>query len=368
MMPTPHGPAANMADTPHHPHLVLDLDAFERNVARLAGSIVREGGKRWRPHVKAIRSPELARRLQAAGAQGVTCATVAEAAAMVQAGITDVLVANQVVERLALRQLAILNREATVHATIDAPEHIRLLATAANAAEVRIPVLIEVDVGLQRAGVLPGEAAVVLARAVVAEPALRFAGLMAWEGHTTRIADPVAKQAAVEEAVGRLTRSAEACRAAGIAVDIVSCGGTGTYCFSHRIAGVTEIQAGGGVFGDLRYRTEFHLPLEPALRLRARVVARPSARRLVSDAGWRWHGVYPLAAQPLGLPAVTRMAHAAEHCTLDFAEDCTHPAVGQSIDFDVGYADATTFLHPALYPQRAGRPEAVLPLLRPGSG
>ena len=284
---------------------------------------------------------------------------------MVQVGIQDVLVANEVVAPDALRLLAALNRHATVHGTVDAPEHLVLLAAAATAAGVRIPLLIEVDVGLQRAGVPGADAAVALARTVVSRPSLHFAGLMAWEGHTTRIADPEAKQAAVEEAVGRLTAAADACRAAGIAVDTVSCGGTGTYRCSPRIAGVTEIQAGGGVFGDLRYRTEFHLPLEPALRLRARVVARPSARRLVSDAGWRWHGVYPLAAQPLGVPAVTRMAHAAEHCTLDFAADCHGLAVGDTLDFDVGYADATTFLHAALHTERGGRPGSVLRLHAP---
>jgi len=350
---------------PPHPHLVLDLEVFDRNVARLATAIVREGGKRWRPHVKAIRSPELALRLQAAGAQGVTCATVAEAAAMVQAGIPEVLVANQVVEASALRQLAQLNRHATVHVAIDAPEHATLLAAAAAQAGTTVPVLVEVDVGLQRAGVPSAEAAVALALVVRDRPALRFAGLMAWEGHTTRIADPAAKQAAVEAALALLTASADACHAAGMPAEIVSCGGTGTYCFSNRIAGVTELQAGGGVFGDLRYRSEFHLPLEPALRLRASVVARPSARRLVCDAGWRWHGVYPLPAQPRGLPAIARMAHAAEHCTLDFHADCPRPGIGETIDFDVGYADATTFLHPALHATRAGRHEAVLPLLSP---
>ena len=146
-------------DWPDAPFLALDLDAFERNVGHLADTIVVQGGKRWRPHTKAIRSPGIALRLQAAGAHGVTCATVWEAQTMVDAGIRDVLIASQVVAPSALRKLAELNHTARVIAAIDAPVHIDLLRSAAAAAGVVIPVVIEVDIGLQRAGVASGLAA-----------------------------------------------------------------------------------------------------------------------------------------------------------------------------------------------------------------
>ena len=347
-------------DLPETPFLVLDLEIFERNVALLAHTIISQGGKLWRPHIKAIRAPALAVRLIAAGACGVTCATVAEAQTMVAAGIQEVLIASPVVAPGQLRRLAGLNRQARVIASVDAPEHLALLAEAARAASTRIPVLVEVDVGLKRSGVAPGDAAVNLARAVMASPALLFCGLMTWEGQTTRIADPAAKQEAVRTAVGLLTDSAHRCREAGLPVEIVSCGGTGTYTVSSTLPGVTELQAGGGVFGDLRYRTEFHMPLEQALLLRATVLSRPAPRRVVCNAGWRYLGVYPTLSRATNLPGVVHTAPAAEHLTLECDRDVVGLAVGDRIDLAVGYSDSTVFLHRELFAVRHGVVEEVL--------
>lgn len=357
---------ADVRDLPETPFLVLDLEVFERNVAQLAHTIITQGGKRWRPHVKAIRVPELAARLVAAGAQGATCATLAEAETMVAAGIRDVLIASPVVAPGQLRRLAALNRASRVIASADAPEHLALLAAAARAADVRIPVVVEVDVGLKRSGVPPGEAVVALAGAVRTAPALEFCGLMAWEGQTTRIADPEAKRLAVKLAVGQLTDSAHRCRDAGIPVEIVSCGGTGTYTITSALPGVTEVQAGGGAFGDLRYRTEFHMPLEQALLLRATVLGRPTARRVVCNAGWRYLGVYPTLSQPLHLPGVVHTAPSAEHLTFDFDHDVDGVAVGDRIDLAVGYSDSTVFLHRGMFAMRRGVLEEVLAI--PASG
>lgn len=349
-------------DWPDAPFLALDLDAFERNVGHLADTIVVQGGKRWRPHTKAIRSPGIALRLQAAGAHGVTCATVWEAQTMVDAGIRDVLIASQVVAPSALRKLAELNHTARVIAAIDAPVHIDLLRSAAAAAGVVIPVVIEVDIGLQRAGVASGLAALALARTLVSDPHLHFCGVMAWEGQTTRVLGSAAKEAAIRASVTLLTDTARHCTQAGIPVEIVSCGGTGTYTVTSGLEGVTELQAGGGVFGDLRYRHEFHMPLEPALTLVATVLSRPSPRRIVCDAGWKYHGYHPTQSQPLHLPCDARLAYSAEHLTLDCDADVAGFAVADRIEFAVGYADSTVFMHREIVAMRNRTIEDVLPL------
>lgn len=349
-------------DWPATPFLALDLEAFERNVRHLADTIVVQGGKHWRPHTKALRSPVIAQRLIAAGAQGVTCATVWEAETMVRAGIVDVLVASQVVAPSGLCKLAALNRSARVIAAVDAPIHLELLNAAASAAGVTIPVLIEVDIGLERAGVAPGPAAAILASTLAAYQHLTFCGLMAWEGQTTRVAQPAAKDAAIRASVALLTDAARRCAQAGFAVEIVSCGGTGTYPVTSSITGVTELQAGGGVFGDLRYRQEFGMPLEPALTLVATVLSRPTARRIVCDAGWKYHGVHPMQSQALRVPAAVNLAFSAEHLTLDCDADVPGFAVGERIEFAVGYADSTVFMHRELIATRNGAIEDVLPL------
>ena len=340
---------------PDAPFLVLDLDIFERNLARIHRTIVTEGGKRWRPHVKAVRSPELAVRLQEAGAQGVTCATVGEAEALVAGGIRDVLIASQVVAPGALQRLARLNQHAQVITSVDAPAQVAALAAAARDAGVVLPVVLEVDIGMHRCGVAPGAAAVELASHIHrTQPALRFCGLMAWEGHTTGIADPVAKTAAITASVAQLTDTARQCVAAGVPVEIVSCGGTGTYPVTALLPGVTEVQAGGGVFGDRRYRTEFRIDLEQALTLRATVLSRPNPRRIVCNAGWRYLAAWPTPASAVGLPGAVRLSPSAEHLTLDSDQDLPAPAIGDPLSLEVGYADATVFLHPAIYTQRAG--------------
>ncbi len=355
-------PLSAKPDWPGAPFLALDLDAFERNVEQISDTVVIEGGKQWRPHSKALRSPAIAKRLMAAGAHGVTCATAWEAQTMVDAGIQNVLIASQIVAPSAVRKLAQMNRAARVIAAIDSPAHVALLDAAAQAAGTVIPVVIEVDIGLQRAGVAPGSAAVELARTVLAHPHLRFRGVMAWEGQTTRLTDPVEKEAAVRASVGLLTDTACQCVEAGIPVDIVSCGGTGTYPMTSRIAGVTELQAGGGVFGDLRYRTQFGMPLEQALTLVATVLSRPSARRIVTDAGWKYHGYHPIQSQPLRLPGKASLAFSAEHLTLDCDVDVTRSQVGERIEFAVGYADSTVFMHRQIFAMRNGVIEDVLPL------
>jgi D-serine deaminase-like pyridoxal phosphate-dependent protein len=151
-------------ELPDSPCLLLDLDVLERNMARMHQTIVLDGGKRWRPHVKALRAPALVQRLQAAGASGVTCATVGEAEAMVAAGIDDVLIASQVVGSASVRRLVALNRQARVMAAVDAMAQAEAMATAARDAGVVLPVVVEVDIGMQRCGVAPGAAAVALAR------------------------------------------------------------------------------------------------------------------------------------------------------------------------------------------------------------
>lgn len=347
---------------PETPHLALDLDAFERNVAHMAHTIITQGGKQWRPHIKAIRSPALAQLMIKAGATGVTCATVPEAQTMVDAGIHDVLIANQIVTREHLKRLAVLNQTARVIAAIDAPVHLALLSAAAVEAGVCIPVVIEVDVGLKRSGVASANAAVELARAVCACKHLSFCGVMAWEGHTTRIADQALRAVAVHDAVGLLVDAARQCEAAGMPVDIVSCSGTGTYLVSSGIAGVTEIQAGGGVFGDVRYRSEFGIPLLPALRLCATVISRPTARRIVCDAGWKYHGCHPTLSRPLHIPGVLHLAYAAEHLSIDCGQDVIDFEVGDRVQLDVGYADATVFLHREIIAMRHGDIEDVLTL------
>lgn len=343
------------------PFLAVDLDRLEANIVRMREAILGRG-VRWRPHVKAIRSPAIARRLLEAGATGITCATIGEAEAMAGGGIGDILIANQVVPRGAIERLATLNATASVAASVDDAANAAELAEAATSTGVTIPVVIEVDIGIGRAGVVPGRPVVELARALSARPGLRLQGVMGWEGHATAIPDHAAKQTAVADAVRQLVDSAAAARAVGIPMPVVSCGGTGTYWMTAACPGVTEIQAGGGIFCDIRYRTEFGVRHDYALTVTATVTSRPTARRIVVDAGWKSMAAYPTLPQPLEVGPVERLRLSAEHTAIDLAEPATRPATGDHLSFVVGYSDSTVFLHDAVYAIRGNTVEAVWPL------
>ncbi|MDQ3043940.1 MAG: DSD1 family PLP-dependent enzyme [Chloroflexota bacterium] len=352
---SPIGCPVDALDTPA---LVVDLDALEANIAHISGE-VRARGLGWRPHAKAHKSPAIAHRLLAAGAIGITCAKLGEAEVYVAAGIRDILIANQIVGPLKVRRLAALAAQSDVMVAVDNLDNARELDAAARDYGSRPRVLVELNIGMNRSGIAPGEAAVALAREVAACEGLRFAGLMGWEGHTVAIADPDQRHAAIRDAVGRLTDSVESCRAAGLNVEIVSCGGTGTFLISGTLPGITEIQAGGGIFGDALYRA-LGVDLVPALTLRVGVCSRPAPDRVIIDAGRK--AVDPSNRPPevRGLEAIG-IAFSAEHGALTLAQESETPRVGDRLDLEIGYSDQAVHLHETLYAARGGIIEAVWP-------
>jgi 3-hydroxy-D-aspartate aldolase len=163
------------------PALVVDLDAFERNLERMA-AMVAEAGVRLRPHAKMHKSPWVAERQIALGAVGVCCQKVSEAEVMVDGGVEDVLVSNQVVGAAKLKRLAELNHRAKVAVCIDHADAVGEIAAAAADAGVTIATLVEIDVGAGRCGVAPGAPALDLARRIADDPNLAFGGLQAYHG------------------------------------------------------------------------------------------------------------------------------------------------------------------------------------------
>jgi D-serine deaminase-like pyridoxal phosphate-dependent protein len=164
------------------PALLLDLDIMERNIARMAAAFQPLQAK-LRPHAKTHKSPIIARKQLAAGAIGVTCAKLGEAEVMIEGGVRDVLIANQIVGVQKIRRLVSLAHHADLIVAVDDSRNITALSQAAQAANVTLLVLVEVNIGQNRCGVEPGEPALTLARQVEQAPRLKFAGLMGYEGH-----------------------------------------------------------------------------------------------------------------------------------------------------------------------------------------
>jgi len=341
------------------PALIVDLDKLEANIATMARTF-REAGVSWRPHTKGIKIPALAHKLIAAGAIGVTCAKVSEAEVMACAGIPDILIANQIVGPLKVSRLVALCRHADPIVLVDNPENVRELDAAARQKGVRLRVLVEVDTGAQRCGVGPGEAVVALAREVAACLGLRFCGLQTWESTVLRL-PPAEKPPEVERALASVLRSATACRQAGLPVDIISVGGSADYWLSCRVKGVTEIEAGGGIFGDRYYQAQ-GVPHESALSVLATVISRPSPTRIVTDAGVKAMSTDHHAAPAPRLPGVKSTRLNSEHGIIELEEPSTSPRLGEKIQWEVGYSDFTVHLHETMYGIRGGRIETVWPV------
>jgi D-serine deaminase-like pyridoxal phosphate-dependent protein len=348
------GAAKNAVDTPA---LLVDLDVMEANIQRVA-EICRTNRVGWRPHTKGQKTPEIIRKELAAGAIGVTCAKLGEAEVLAAAGMRDILIANQIVGPAKMRRLIDLLAIADPIVAVDSAAHVHELGAALHGTSWTLRVVIEVDIGMHRAGVQPGAPVTALARAITAQRGLRFAGVMGWESHAVTIAEPSEKAHVVADAIALLTASAEGCRAAGLPVDIVSCGGTGTLPYCAQQPGVTEIQAGGAIFSDMHYRTHYHLDIPPALTLLATVTSRPTATRVIIDAGKKAMSSDAAVPMPIGVTAKW-VALSAEHGTIELAEPSDLPRIGDKLELIVGYSDTTVHLHEEIVAVRNGRIEAI---------
>ena len=348
------------------PVVLVDLDIMEKNIDKMVHIIVEDAGVRWRPHTKAMKTPELAQKLLDAGASGITCAKLGEAEVMADAGITDILVANQIVGPQKIARLVKLRHRADVIVLVDNEANIDALDRAAQEEGVILRVLVEVNVGMDRAGVEPGEPVLQLAQKIKDCKGLEFAGIQTWEAHALEITPLAEKERIVAEAAKQFVDSAELCRSNGIQVDILSCGGTGTYWISAVQPGITEIEAGGGIFCDIRYRTIFGVEHDYALTVYSTVTSRPTPTRLICDSGRKTMSADAGTPKPVDVPEVVSVGLSAEHGTVQFAEPTSKPAVGDRMEFVVGYSDTTIFLHDYLYGVRNGIVETAWPLLGRG--
>ena len=346
------------------PFLWTDLDKLEANIVKLAGQIS-GAGVQWRPHIKGIKVPAIAHRAIRAGAIGVTCAKLGEAEVMVGAGITDILIANQVVTPKKVERLVNLCRRADVKVAVDGESNATQIAAAATAAGVEVGILVEVDNGMSRAGVAPGEAAVAMSRFIHGTPGLRYLGLMAWEGHTAGMTDFDEKHKVIKASVGALTHSADLCREAGLPVTIVSCGGTSTLKVTPFLPGITEIQAGGAMFNDSTYSTR-EVDTDVCAFVRCSVTSRPVPERIILDGGFKSVPATPREPIALGLDDVEKIHTSAEHMIITLSAPNEDVKVGDALDFIVGYTDATVFLHDHLYGVRGDVVEVVWPVAARG--
>ena len=234
------------------PALVLDLDAFEHNLAHMQALLAPTGAK-LRAHAKTHKSPVIAHRQLAAGAIGQCVQKVAEAEILAWGGVADILVSNQVVGDGKLARFAALARIAEVAICADDAGNVARIEAAAAAAGARLRVLVEIDVGMGRCGVPPGPPAVALAQMIAASKHLRFAGLQAYHGRAQHFRTTAERGHAIGAAVDDVRRTVEQLRQQGLDCGIIGGAGTGTFELEAASGIYNEVQAGSYVFMDADY-------------------------------------------------------------------------------------------------------------------
>jgi D-serine deaminase-like pyridoxal phosphate-dependent protein len=330
------------------PALLVDVAAMQRNIERMAAYFAARTCK-LRPHFKAHKTPQIARRQLAAGScTGITCATLGEAEVIVEHGISrDILIANEVVGPGKAARVAALARQADVIVAVDSEYALDDIAAAARAAGVTVGVLVDIDVGLPRCGVAPGEPALALARRVSETPGVELRGAMGYEGHVMGIRDRTEREARARKSMDRLLSSVHLIRQAGLRCEIVSGGGTCTFDITGGIEGITEVQAGTYVLMDSTYRYD-DLPFELALTLLGTVVSRPKPDLLVADCGHKSatedHGNPPV----IGIDGASVLFLSDEHASLRVPPECPL-GPGDRIQLAPSHIDPTINLHDVLY-------------------
>ncbi len=255
------------------PALLLDGPKLDQNILRMA-DFFRTRVARLRPHFKNHKCPALAaRQLEAGSAVGITCAKLGEAEVLVGHGFDNVLIANQVVGRGKIDRLVELARRAQMRVAIDDLAQATEIAEAASTARATVGVLIEIDVGMGRCGLAPGEPALHLARQIDRMPGLRLDGLQAYEGHAVYTTDFQRRAELTRLAFHEAVRTRELIESDGIPIHVISGGSSSTYQIATQIEGVGEIQAGTYPTMDWRY-AELSPEFDVALSVLARVISR----------------------------------------------------------------------------------------------
>lgn len=348
------------------PALCIDLEAMEANIERMAGWMAKRG-KAWRPHQKCHKTPAIAWKLIEAGAIGVTCAKVSEAEVMAAAGIRDILIAHMIVGRPKWERIASLCRHADPIVACDHFAQVEPLAEICRERGVTCRVIVEVNIGLDRVGIRPGRDTLDLAKAISKLEGVQLAGIMGYEGHLLRVENQDEKNRLIQEAMGVLCHCRDRLLDENLNCDIVSAGGTGSYQITADCEGVTELQAGGGIFADPLYQVQMNvLGLEAAVTVLATVVSRPTLDRAILDCGRKTLNPDLMMPTVKNLPEAEVVALSAEHGQLKLQGAAQDLKIGDKVELQVPYSDFTTVLHDHFWGFRGDTLETVWPILGRG--
>lgn len=342
------------------PALLLDERALRGNIRRLAEYFASRHCK-LRPHFKSHKCTAIAKLQMEAGAVGITCAKLGEAEVVADAGIRNILIANQIVGPIKIQRLVELCRRADPIVAVDSVENVKALSAGAIAAGVGIGVLVEVNIGMNRCGVAPGQAALELARIVAASPGLRFEGLQGYEGHCVDDRDPAERTQRTLQATNLLVETRRLIERSGLRVNIVSGGGTGTYDITGNLDGIDELQAGSYAAMDWWY-SDIRPEFEQAMSLLVTVVSRINPGVAVIDMGRKGIGMEWGNPRVKNFPGAEFIGNGSEeHMKISIREN-SPLQIGDRLEIIPSHGCTTSNLYSEFIIHQGGRPIARWPI------
>jgi D-serine deaminase-like pyridoxal phosphate-dependent protein len=342
------------------PALLVDFDALLRNIEQMRRDMAK-AKTNLRPHGKTHKTPAIAHLQIEAGAIGLCCATIGEAEVMASAGINNILIANEMVSEVAIRRTVTLARHTKIILPVDDVTNIRELSAAARQYDIRLDILVDLDVGMGRCGARTIEQAVELAKAVQNCPSLRLRGLFGYEGQVQFIPDREERTKKGQAANQYLVDAAKTLCGMGFNMEIVSGAGTGTYDIAGGFTGITEIEPGSYVFMDATYN-KLGLPFEQALTVLTTVVSRPTDDVVILDAGLK--GISPERFTPLvrGWESSIEIRKLAEEHAIGTIKSGVDPRPGDKMQLIPSHCCSTVNLYDQLFVTRNGVIEAIWPI------
>ena len=355
------------------PALIVDLDIFEANLANMAEEAKR-GGIRLRPHGKTHKCAVIGQQQMAKGAVGLCVQKVSEAEALVDGGITDVLVCNEIVGERKLRRLTSLARRARIGVCADNALNIEDLSVEAQSFGVELRVLVEIDSGAGRCGIEPGEPAAQLAKLIDELPGLTFGGLQAYHGMAQHFRTLAERKAAIDGIVDKVNQTRAALQQHGLPCPEVTGGGTGTYRLEMASGVYTELQCGSYIFMDADYgrnRDEEGNPYRrfgQSLFVYATVMSRPARNRAIVDAGLKAISMDSGAPLVHDQPDLEYIFKGDEHGQIRLPEAGHSLHVGDKVLLVPGHCDPTVNMYDHFVGVRNGWVESVWPIVGRGPG
>jgi 3-hydroxy-D-aspartate aldolase len=352
------------ADLPT-PALILELDAFESNVAKMA-AFVKAQGRALRPHAKTHKCPQIARLLMEKGAVGACAAKISEAEALAEGGVSGLLITSAMVGRHRMeRALRLASRRPETIFCVDDAQNATDMDAAARQAKLRLNVAIDLLVS-RRTGITPGEPALVLAQHISKLRNLRLAGLQAYAGHASHTNGFENRRRVSHEAMQQAVSTRRLLEQSGIDCPLVTGGSTGTYNIDTYMDGVDELQPGSYMFMDTDYNRiggqsgSHYDDFANALFVITTVISKPSTQSAIVDGGFKAFAS-DRSFTPLmrGITGVPYSWAGDEHGSLNLSQASREVKLGDRLEFIVPHCDPTVNLYDRIFALRGDQVEAV---------